>query len=206
MKKTTLGILASLLISMTAQAELVNLDFENQYCDAGEESKSFGIVTFSKTKEEGAFFCAQQGPISNMPESPGVGLLYGASSADFNMDAGGTPFDLISFDAASRLVYSTHLVNEIVLTGTFSYGGSITTTFLMDGEEPGTFSLTGFNNLSSVRMVATGDGERPQFVLDNVLVNTYSSFNLANVSSPAAISMLSICALGAFSLRKKRRI
>ena len=61
MKKTTLGILASLLISMTAQAELVNLDFENQYCDAGEESKSFGIVTFSKTKEEGAFFCAQQG-------------------------------------------------------------------------------------------------------------------------------------------------
>jgi len=34
MKKTTLGILASLFISVTAQAEMVNLDFENQYCDA----------------------------------------------------------------------------------------------------------------------------------------------------------------------------
>jgi MYXO-CTERM domain-containing protein len=160
----------------------------------------------SKTQPDGAFFCAQQGPISNMPSSSGVGLLYGAAAGDFKFDAGKNSFDLVSFDAATRLIYSTHLTSEIALIGTFLGGGSIATTVIMNGEEASTYSPTGFNGLSSLRMVAIGSGERPQFILDNLTLNIEPNSSIADVAAPGTGAILSMLALGAFSSRRRRSL
>lgn len=110
--------------------------------------------------------------------SNGTSILLQDRNYSISMSqSSGEPFSLLSADLGENTSYDASAI-DIVIQGFFSGGGSITTTYTLDGNSSlfENVFFTGFSDLSYVVFDGTGNGDGDYlvngFTLDNLVVTS----------------------------------
>ena len=141
---------------------------------------------------------------SNGTTSIFVDLVSTLNSTILVAESGGLAFSLIGFDASELWVSSVE-ATSVFVEGTLSGGGTVSTSFALDGiiDGPGgvadfqSFLLPGtFVDLLSVRFVGQGGSGAKRYLLDNV--------EMISVPEPSTALLLG-SALASLAARRRRR-
>jgi hypothetical protein len=194
-------ILSSSCLVNVADASLITLGFDEQpigNCAFVGTSMTSQGVQFQKTGNTTGFYACDTYPIAN---NVSKAMIDANSRSQFDMGMFGSSFDLLSFDAGSRITYAEGYSTGIQLTGNFFGGGTISTDILFNGLAWDNFNLTGFNNLTSVSWLALGANSQSQFAFDNIIINDAPS----SVAEPTTLAIFALGMIGLASRRFKKQ-
>ena len=141
-----------------------------------------------------------------------VNAFLDGGPVDLTTSPAGSAFSALSFDAGELFqgVPSTWS-SQIVVTGTLSGGGTVSSTFFLDGLHSGangvgdmqTFLLpASFGNLTSIRFWDGSDTDGRGFTLDNIVLGSPTA---TAVPEPTSLFLLGTGLAGAGIRRYRRR-
>lgn len=208
-------LLASVLFSTgaaTAQATVIDFqDVTSGTCHYAGSSVQSNGYTFTGNPSDNSLYICDPSIVQN---NTTAALINANSRSILNMaETGGAAFSLNSFFAGGRTkdLFPNDPVSDYTVTqsidviGNLVGGGTVSTSFLLDSIAPYSWSQytlpVTFTNLVSVMLSAQGSGNRPEFLIDDIVVN-----ERLQVPEPNIFLLIASGLVGLHFLRYRRKI